>query len=1400
MAGCPTLGDSKATLGDSKAKNQVRSTHAPSVVRRWSPLARPEPDGAVSEQVEQVEASGPSADGLEQQGDVTMTKRLLVHSRSAGAKVAVALGLTAGVLGLPGPATAPLAGAEVPPIVDAAGGHVTADALPTVQMDGVVWDQEIVGNTVYAVGEFNNARPAGSPPGVNLTPRANILAYDLTTGNLITSFAPTLNRQAKTVTISPDGSRLYVGGDFTMVNGVDRYRIAALNPTTGALISGFDAIVDYRVNVLVATNTTVYAGGGFNFAGAGNSLTRSRLAAFSASSGSVLTWAPSANAEVHAMVMAPGGTKLVVGGSFETIGGQPAYGMGAVDLTTGALLPWAANQVVRNARTSAAILTLSTDGSDVFGAGFTYGRADGNFEGLFSARGDTGAINWLQDCHGDTYSAVPANGYLYLAAHDHYCGNVGGFPQTENWAVNQRHALSFTNQAAGVHRREPWGYHNWEGWPAPSMVNWFPEWEIGTYTGQNQAAWSVAANGQYVIYGGEFLRVNNTPQQGLVRFAVKPIAPSKSGPRLGSDTFPIEVQSTSPGRVRVTFPANWDRDDHTLNYRITRNGVDIRLTAVGSTFWDRPIINYIDSGLVPGQSYNYRVWVTDKDQNTAVSNIVPVTVATSGVMSPYSDVVMKDGARMHWRLGEPVGAAIVQDSVGLENGVVRSPVTFGASGAIIGDPDTAASFSNSTSSSVYSPTRGTAPDTLSVEAWFRTSSTQGGRIIGFSNNPTGLSTGSGYDRLIYLTNDGRVTFGARPRTEGPGPGAASVRRTVESRAGLNNNQWHHVVGTLGSGGLTLYVDGVRVGHRADTTGGMALSGNWRVGADTLSGWPNRPSSDALVGQIDEPAVYQDVLSSSQVASHFVASGRSPGVVPVPGDAYGAAVQGLDPYLFYRLGEPGGLVANDSGIGVRTGDYVGSTTRGQVGVVSGNSAVRFDGSAFVAARNSVYSPGAFSVETWFNTATTTGGKLIGFGNSRTGNSSVSDRHVYMRDDGRLVFGVSGAEVATTQSFNDGVWHHVVASQGAGGMQLWVDGVLVGTNARKVGGSYTGFWRVGGDTTPSGSSSFGFNGLLDEAAVYSRALTEAEVLQHLVLGGGQTANVAPTALFSSSSVDLLASFNGSGSSDPDGTVVSYAWAFGDGTFGTGVSAQRTYVAAGTYTVVLTVTDNVGATGSLSQQVTVTVPVGPPVFASDLFGRSVVNGFGSADVGGAWTVAGTASNFSVSGGRGRIVLPTAAASRSAVLAGVSVADVDTRVQFSLDRDPTGGGVFLSSVARKVGTSEYRLRVRVRPTVTNLELLRVVSGVETTVASVVLPEIYTAGTAISMRFRVTGSGSTQLSGKAWFGAAAEPVGWQVQLADSTVGLQGPGGVGVHAYVASTVTNAPMTWTVDDLSVRGPV
>ncbi len=70
-----------------------------------------------------------------------------------------------------------------------------------------------------------------------------------------------------------------------------------------------------------------------------------------------------------------------------------------------------------------------------------------------------------------------------------------------------------------------------------------------------------------------------------------------------------------------------------------------------------------------------------------------------------------------------------------------------------------------------------------------------------------------------------------------------------------------------------------------------------------------------------------------------------------------------------------------------------------------------------------------------------------------------------------------------------------------------------------------------------------------------------------------------------------FDGSGSDDPDGEIVSYAWDFGDGETGEGVDPTHTYTTAGPFTVGLTVTDDEGATASDATVVFITASGNSP-----------------------------------------------------------------------------------------------------------------------------------------------------------------------------------------------------------------
>ena len=1123
---------------------------------------------------------------------------------------------------------------------------VSTDALPTVQIDGIIWSTKIVGNTVYAGGSFSNARPAGNAAGVGNVARSNLLAFNLTTGALIAGFAPTINGTVNSVAASPDGSRLYIGGTFTRVNGDVRNRVAALNPTTGATIAGFAPSVNSVVESVVATNSTVYIGG--NFTAVGTS-TRARLAAITAGGALVSSFQPVADGRVSALAVSPDGSKVVVGGHFTTLNGlnDPGFGFGAVDATTGATLPWNINKEVRQAGLNASINSLEADSTGVYGTAYMFPVSGKTLEGSFRADWAQGDIDWLETCKGDSYDVAVNSSAMYLAGHPHDCSLLGEFPDTNNPRVYHR-GMAWTKDATPGKTTLSGEF---AGNPAPSLLNWWPDFNTGTVSGSSQGPWSVSASDNYVVYAGEFTRVNNTPQQGLVRFANKNLAPNRDGPRLSGAAYVPTITPVSAGSVSVRWQTNWDRDNQSLNYQLLRDGsttTPIYTATQGSRAnFDRPVMSYLDSGLVPGSSHNYRVRVTDPYGNTVLGNAVTVTIP-SAATSAYTRSVLADGASSYWRLGESSGTAIT-DWAGVDNATAGSGVTRGRAGAVLGDPNTASGFPGTLAGVATAPLAVSGPPTFAVEAWFRTTSTTGGTIVdlGSAATITEVDTptvkASTSNRSVFVDGTGRISFGIRGGRGAPPP-------TVQTAAaGYNDGAWHHVVGSIGTDGMQLFVDGQVAGQLSTTTTGGLGVGYWRIGGDMplAAGGPSY-----LAGDVDEVAVYPAALSAQQVLGHYTLSGR-------------------------QVGGPPNLAP--------TAAFTSTAT---------DLAVVFD----------------------------------------SGGSSDPDGTIVSRS---WAFGDGGAATTATAS-------HTYAAAGTYPVTLTVtdDGGATDTETRNI--------TV---TAPAG-------------------------------------NAPPVASFTSTVSDLTATFT-STSTDPDGAVVSLLWGFGDGASATTSPASHTYAAAGTYPVTLTVTDDDGAVDTKTGSVTVSAPAGVTTFATDSFTRSISNGLGSAELGGAWTLGSAASNYAVSGGAARLSAP-AGGTRYAYLNDVSSSDTDLQATVAVTL-PTAASVYAGVLARRVGAEDYRARAVIASTgAVQLQLQR--TG--TTLSSITVPGLTLAnGDQLRFRLQAVGTAPTTLQAKVWKVGTTEPAAWQVTATDATAALQAPGSVGLLMYLSASATPASTVVAFDDLS-----
>jgi hypothetical protein len=361
--------------------------------------------------------------------------------------------------------------------------------------------------------------------------------------------------------------------------------------------------------------------------------------------------------------------------------------------------------------------------------------------------------------------------------------------------------------------------------------------------------------------------------------------------------------------------------------------------------------------------------------------------------------------------------------------------------------------------------------------------------MGFGAAQTGTSNTN--DRNIWMDNSGKINFGIYP----------SPAVVISSTNSYNDGSWHHVVGTFTANSLLLYVDGQNVASQTvGVSNAQNYTGYWRIGyVATLGAWTPTPTSGYFQGSLDEAAVYNSVLTPTQITEHYQ-TGLNGNYKAYPGNV----ILADKPVGYWRLGEKSGTVAYDSSGNNINGSYLGNGgTLNQPGVLTNDSdsSVQFNGSTdrMVVPYTVALNPSTFSVEAW---AKVTGGN----GTYRTvimsrEGSTTPDLHGYNfyaglneRWQGWVGYGTSFSPIhGDIIQYN--TWTHLAMTYNGTTQFFYVNGVLAGSAsvalipntaaAFDIGDAYTGYR---------------FPGNIDEVAFYNYALSPTQVAAHYNSGNG------------------------------------------------------------------------------------------------------------------------------------------------------------------------------------------------------------------------------------------------------------------------------------------------------------
>jgi hypothetical protein len=354
---------------------------------------------------------------------------------------------------------------------------------PTNKEAGRVDDILRVGHTVFIAGNFTTAEDHNG----NVQQRSYLAAEDALTGALL-PFAPVLDRRAFFLAASPDRKTLYVGGQFSTVNGQAQSRLVAFDIASGQVSPVVPNLgINGPVKAIAAVGSDLYIGGGFTSV---SGQSHGRLARLSLSGDHFALdagWQASASDEVRDLIADPASGRLIVAGWFKALDGAASSPhLGAVSLASGDLAPWASHPGYE-------ILDITRCGSELYAA---MGGPGGTALAFDFAGGHQ---QWYYKTDGNVQAVAAVGGYPVYGMHGDYVAPKANVSMKE-YGTSQR-----------ISRHKVFMLS-----PDGVLQTWAPPL---TSTQGVLGVWALRGGGGSMYVGGDFTRVAGSDQ---ARFAIFP--------------------------------------------------------------------------------------------------------------------------------------------------------------------------------------------------------------------------------------------------------------------------------------------------------------------------------------------------------------------------------------------------------------------------------------------------------------------------------------------------------------------------------------------------------------------------------------------------------------------------------------------------------------------------------------------------------------------------------------------------------------------------------------------------------------------------------------------------------------------------------------------------------------